>query len=251
MSDLGIVIPAYRPDVGMLMSYIRELQNGLEPETIRVELDDPLSSEVPHEIAESGATVRVSDERRGKGAAITAGFEALDTDIRMFLDADGSTPLTSAAAILQPIHDEAADVSAGSRRHPASTVTSHQTIARRYLGDSFAATARAALPTELHDYQCGAKALTADAWERVRTHMYEQGFAWDLELIAVAGALNLQVAEIPIVWEDKPGSTVDPISATFDMGLALLAVRHRSKAIGGHPVHAVLPKSRSMPLLSD
>lgn len=251
MTSLGIVIPAYRPDVRVLAAYIHNLREGLKPETIRVELDNPLSPEIGHKIAQAGATVAVSDERRGKGAAITAGFEALSTDIRMFLDADGSTPLTSAAAILQPIYDGAADVSAGSRRHPASTVTSHQTIARRYLGDSFATAARKSLPTEMYDYQCGAKALTAETWEQIRTHLYEKGFAWDLELIAVAGSLDLRVAEIPIVWEDKPGSTVDPIRSAIDMGRALVAVRHRSKAIDGHPVHAVLPRSRSTPLLSD
>lgn len=251
MTSLGIVIPAFRPDVRLLVAYIHDLQDGLEPASIRVELDDPRSPDIVEEIAQTGVTVSVSRDRRGKGAAITAGFEALDTDVRMFLDADGSTLVTSVAAILQPIFDGAADVSAGSRRHPASTVTSHQTIARRYLGDVFAAAARRALPTELYDYQCGAKALTAEAWDHTRTHLYEEGFAWDLELLAVAGALGLTVAEIPIIWEDKPGSTVDPIDATIDMGWALLAIRHRSKAIDGHPIHTAFPQSRSPPLLDD
>jgi hypothetical protein len=68
-------------------------------------------------------------------------------------------------------------------------VDSHQTYARRWLGHAFAYLARRLLDVPLSDFQCGAKALTADAWRAVRSHLYEAGFAWDLELIAVANAL--------------------------------------------------------------
>ncbi|MDZ7730036.1 MAG: hypothetical protein U5K37_02100 [Natrialbaceae archaeon] len=36
---VGIVIPAYRPNVSILEQYIETLRSELEPETIRVELD--------------------------------------------------------------------------------------------------------------------------------------------------------------------------------------------------------------------
>lgn len=251
MTTLGIVIPAFRADTKQLVEYIEELQTSIKPDQIRVELDDPRSADIPAEIIDTGATVNVSDKRRGKGAAVTAGFEALDTDILVFLDADGSTPITSVASIIHPVRDGSADISAGSRRHPASTVTDHQTVARRYLGDAFAYAAQRTLSVEMQDYQCGAKAITAESWSQVRTHLYEEGFAWDLELLSIAGALDLSVIEIPIMWEDKPGSTVDPIDAVFEMGRALIAVRHRSQAIRGSPVHSVLPQSRSRALLGD
>ncbi|WP_114576281.1 glycosyltransferase [Saliphagus sp. LR7] len=250
-TSIGIVIPTFRPDTRQLTSYVRAIVDSLRPETIRVELDAPISSESITPISETGATVSISSSRRGKGSAITAGFEALDTDLMLFLDGDGSTPVTSAAAILRPLQDGSADVGVGSRRHPAATVTSHQTRLRRRLGDTFATVARATLPVSLYDYQCGAKAITANAWAQVRTHLYEEGFAWDLELVSIAEALGLSIAEIPITWEDKPGSTVDPVSTTAGMIRALLSVRHRAQALDGHLIHSRLPASRSETLVRD
>ena len=131
---------------------------------------------------------------------------------------------------LFPRFDDA-DLAVGSRRHPAATVIGHQTLARRFLGDGFAWLARRLLSAELYDYQCGAKAVTADAWRRIRDHLYEPDFAWDVELVAMAGALDCRVAEVPIEWEDRPGSTVDPVGTAVDLGQALLRARGRARRL--------------------
>jgi len=241
--SLGVVVPAYRPDVERLSSYVRALDERLSPDAIRIELDAPESG-VREALAALPATVGVSPYRRGKGAAVTAGFEALDTDVRSFTDADGSTPPDSFAAVVDPVVDGRFDLSVGSRRHPDATVESHQTVARRWLGEGFVRLARLLLDADLHDYQCGAKAITADAWERVREHLYEAGFAWDIELVAIAGALDLRIAEVPITWEDQPGSTVEPIRASLRMGRALFAARHRAKRIRDSRLHAAIAATR-------
>ncbi|MFC7227746.1 glycosyltransferase [Salinirubellus salinus] len=230
--SLGVVVPAYEPDVELLSTYVRGLDERLAPATIRIEVDAP-DPDVVDALESLPAEVSVSPERRGKGAAITAGFEALAPDVEylLFVDADGSTAAEYAAHVVEAVFD-GADVAAGSRRHPEARVLSHQTFARRRLGDAFAWTARRLLAAKLYDYQCGAKAITTAAWERVRPHLYEPGFAWDVELLAVAGALDLDIREVPIEWEDAPESTVDPVRTTLDMGRALFVVRHRAKRIG-------------------
>jgi len=132
-NSIGVVIPAYKPDMPVLESYIEQIRSSLSPETIRIEFDAPLQDDIDHfenEIVEIG----VSQQRRGKGAAIMAGFDALETDIYLFADADGSVPATSLADIIQPIIDESADVSIGSRRHPSSDIVTHQTVFRRFWG---------------------------------------------------------------------------------------------------------------------
>lgn len=237
MSSLGIVIPAFRPDVERLTTYLRDLDAELDPEVIRVEIDDP-SAGVTRAVSAAdlpSVAVNAVPYRRGKGAAITAGFETLSTDRLAFADADGSTPASEFVRVVEGLRD--ADVAAGSRRHPDSTVVGNRTLVRRLLGDGFAWFARQSLDSALYDYQCGAKALTADAWGTVRHHLYEPGFAWDLELIAVAGALGLSVREVPIVWEDRPGSTVDPIKTTLSMAKALVVTRRRAKHLTGDPFY--------------
>ena len=249
--SVGVVVPAFRPDPDQLAAYVREVADYLDPEVIRIELDDPRPGVVDR-LAALPADVSVAAGRRGKGAAVTAGFEALSTDVLAFADADGSTPVESLADVVDPAATGAADLSVGSRRHPDSTVAAHQTFARRRLGDGFAWLARHLLDVDLHDYQCGAKALTREAWEAVRAHLYEPGFAWDIELVAVAAALGYRVAEVPVRWEDQPGSTVDPVGAVIQLGRGLLVSRHRARLLREDRLHAFLDSRRATePALVD
>ncbi|SFR37329.1 glycosyltransferase [Halogeometricum limi] len=243
--SVGVVVPAYRPDPQRLADYVDAIRSHLSPAAVRVELDAP-RPEMLDRLAALPATVNAVDVRRGKGAAITAGFEALvdEVDVLAFADADGSTPAASFAAVVDPVLSGAYDVSTGSRRHPNADVVSHQTFARRRLGDGFAWIARRLLDEHLYDYQCGAKALSADAWRSVRPHLYEAGFAWDIELVAVAGALGQRISEVPVRWEDQPGSTVSPVQTSIRLAGALLSSRHRARTIREHRLHTFLESTR-------
>jgi hypothetical protein len=244
--QVGLVVPAFEPDVERVGAFVRALRETVEPARIRIELDAPEPG-VADRLRELPATVAVASTRRGKGAAVTAGFEALapSVDALAFADADGATPAGSVARVVDAVRPGGADVAVGSRRHPDADVRSHQTVARRRLGDGFAWLARRLLDVRLTDYQCGAKALTTTAWREVRGHLYEPGFAWDVELVAIAGALDLRVVERPVVWEDQPGSTVDPLPAAADMARGLLVARHRARLLAEDPLHSLVDASRA------
>jgi hypothetical protein len=222
-----------------LAAYVRAVHDAVAPAAVRIELDAPREG-VPEALRDLPATVASVPYRRGKGAAITAGFESLDTGVLAFADADGATPARSLADVVDPVRGGRADLAVGSRRHPEAAVATHQTFARRYMGDAFAWSARRLLDVSLHDYQCGAKAITADGWETVRQHIYEPGFAWDVELVATAGAVDLRVAEVPVEWHDRPGSTVSPVWDSLRLGRALLAARHRAKRLRDSRLHTAL-----------
>lgn len=250
--SLGIVVPAYRPNVDALREYVRALDDGLDPDTIRIELDAPDRSAVDalRELSSSlpAVTVNAVPSRRGKGAAIAAGFEALDAlgvGTLAFVDADGATPADSVADVVDPVRRGEVSVAVGSRRHPDSNVTAHQGYSRRFLGDAFAWLARRIVGgtgARLHDYQCGAKALTAEVWAAVRGHLHQAGFAWDLEFVAVAAASGYRIREVPIEWEDVPGSTVAPVSDTLSMFVGLLRARHRAGVASGSAVHRAIAR---------
>lgn len=237
--SVGVVVPAYKPDVERLSRYVRALDERLAPAAFRIELDAP-SAGVVDALADLPVTINEVNRRRGKGAAITEGFDALDTDVLVFADADGSTPADSVAAVVAPVKSEKVPIAVGSRRHPNAMINSHQKVLRRFLGDGFAWLSRRLIDPDLYDYQCGAKAISATAWNDVRGHLYESGFAWDIELIAVAGALGAIIEEVPVVWEDEPESTVSPVGDTISMFRGLLAAHHRAKLIREHRLHGLL-----------
>lgn len=240
-ADVGIVVPAFRPDPGQLARYLEALKTELAPTRVHVEVDDP-NEAVLEALEGTPASVNVSQERRGKGAAITAGFDALDTEILAFVDADGSTPPSSLAAVLDPVERNLADLSVGSRRHPDATVLEHQSRVRRRLGDLFVHVARQVLPIALHDYQCGAKAINQETWQSVRGNLVSPGFAWDIELITLADAVGARVIEVPIAWEDKAGTTVGTIGTTTAFLHALIRSRHRAACLQGSRFHRYLDR---------
>lgn len=247
-TSVGIVVPAYRPDVARLRAFVRALDEHVAPAAVRVELDAPEPGVVDR-LSDLPAAVNVSTRRRGKGRAITCGFESLSTDVLAFTDADGSTPPPSVAAVVGAVRDGTADVAVGSRRHPESRVESHQTLVRRRLGDGFAWLARQVVSPPLYDYQCGAKALTRDAWAAVRGHLYRPGFGWDIELVATADALGFDVAEVPVTWRDRAGSTVSPVRTPVRLAGALLAARRQAARLrAGRPAR---PAGRGAPLVED
>ncbi|WP_138797053.1 glycosyltransferase [Halostella sp. PRR32] len=245
--SLGVVVPAYRPDIDVLRSYVRALDERLDPEVLRVELDDP-DAGVRDALTDLPATVNAVATRRGKGGAITFGFERLNTDILAFADADGSTPATSVAEVVEPLRAGDASLSVGSRRHPDADVRGHQTFARRRLGDVFAWVARRLLAADLYDFQCGAKAITRDAWRDVRSHLYEPGFAWDVELIAMTAAFDHRIVEVPVTWEDMPNSTVSPVGTALELGRALFRARHRARRVRGDSFHAAIARTVDDPI---
>ncbi|MFC7165212.1 glycosyltransferase [Halospeciosus flavus] len=227
MPSVGVVVPAYRPNPAALGAYLDSLDEALDPEAIRVELDAP-SQATLDALADVPATLAVSDARRGKGRAITDGFDALDTDVLTFADADGSVPASSLARVVERVDS---NLVVGSRRHPDADVRSHQSFLRRTFGDVFAGLARTLLDVRLHDYQCGAKALSKSVWERVRGHLTETGFAWDVELVAMVDALGYDVVEVPVTWDDDPASTVDPLQTAGRLFRALVSVRRRARSV--------------------
>jgi glycosyltransferase involved in cell wall biosynthesis len=245
---VGIVVPAFRPDVERLSAFVRSLHEEFDDPLVRVELDGA-RRETVDALATLPATVASAPERRGKGAAVTAGFEALvdEADVLAFADADGATPAASIGDVVAAVTGGRADLAAGSRRHPDSDVRSHQTYLRRWLGDGFAWLARRLLAVGIYDYQCGAKAISADAWRAVRAHLYEPRFAWDVELVAMAGALGFDVVEVPVTWEDQPNSTVSPVRTPVELFRAVVAARHRAKLVADHPLHSAIAARREAP----
>lgn len=233
---VGVVVPAYRADPDRLVAYVESLHATLAPARIHIEIDCPDDS-ILDRLAHTPATVSTSERRRGKGAAITAGFDRLDTDILAFVDADGSTPASEVGRILEPILDGSVDVTVGSRRHPDAIIEVHQSRVRRRLGDLFALLANQVLPVSLYDYQCGAKALRRQVWRRIRGDIVSPGFAWDIELVCLAAATGAEIGEIPIRWKDCPGSTVRPIRASLEFLRGLARGRHQAKRRQGSRVH--------------
>jgi hypothetical protein len=151
---------------------------------------------------------------RGKGAAIRAGVAASSGPIVVFMDADMSIDPAQVPLLERAL--EHADVAVGSRTRAGARAEAG-TWSRALMGLAFNRVVNATTHVGLDDTQCGFKGFTAPA-ARLLFHLGTvDGYAFDVEVLALARMLGLDVAEVPVRWRHIPGSRIRPLTDALSM----------------------------------
>jgi dolichyl-phosphate beta-glucosyltransferase len=212
--DLDIVVPVFNeeqrlgPTLRALTAHTATL-----PMAVRVTVVDNGSvdrtAEVVDEVAarrpDNTAVRLIGCARQGKGAAVRRGMLASTARWRGFCDADLSTPPGVLDDVLGRLQ-QGRPVVIGSRRIPGAGYVVPQPLVRRVGSSTFRLLTRP-LVGGVADTQCGFKFFTADAAERIFRRVTANGFAFDVEVLAVAARLGLPVEEVPVRWTDQAGSS--------------------------------------------
>jgi len=143
----------------------------------------------------------------GKGAAVQRGLLAAKGEILAFCDVDLSTPLADLDQIMRTAR-QAPVLAIGSRDVAASRLVRPQSRTRELLGKTYNRMLQLALTPGISDTQCGAKAAQAALWNEVLPHCDQQGFAWDVQVIAVARRIGIAVLEVAVAWSHDDRSRV-------------------------------------------
>jgi dolichyl-phosphate beta-glucosyltransferase len=126
---------------------------------------------------------------------------------RLFADADGATPIAEMKR-LEPALTAGADVVVGSRVlvDPAVAVVTrtHRVRAGRVFNWLVAWLGLRGIA----DSQCGFKAFTGPAADRLFAGLRTRGFGFDVELLLAAQAVGYRVVEVAVNWADQEGSKV-------------------------------------------
>ncbi|MBI2158861.1 MAG: glycosyltransferase family 2 protein [Candidatus Rokubacteria bacterium] len=232
----SVVIPAFN-EADRLPRYLDEVvgyfEGRGEPSEVIV-VDDGSTDGTPEVVeARHHPSVRVLRLGRnsGKGAAVRAGMLAARGAFRLFTDADGATPIAELKR-LEPALAAGADVAVGSRVlvDPAVSVAArpHRVAAGRVFNWLVARLGVRAVA----DSQCGFKAFTAAAAERLFGPLRTRGFGFDVELLLQARAAGYRIVEVPVNWADQPGSKVTVLRHGPGMVWQILQVRLRMGRAG-------------------
>jgi len=232
--DISVVIPAYNEEARILatLNALRDVvlsaRNALgEVEVIVV--CDGCTDRTEDVVRGFGwdDVVRVVSYpgNRGKGHAVRLGIHASRGRYVLFMDADGSTPVREMTRLLEPLQHGDADIVIGSRRATGANLPVRQPPVRRFLGACFATVVRWLVGLPVLDTQCGFKLFRGDVARDLFARMTCDGFAFDLELLALARARNLRVREMGVEWHDVAGSTVRPWRDGLRMLRAALDLR--------------------------
>ena len=160
----------------------------------------------------------------GKGAALQAALATATTPVAGFCDLDLSTPLADFGRITDAAR-QAPIVAIGSRDLAASRITKQEGAVREFLGRAFNRAVQLMVAPGIVDTQCGAKVAQTALWHEILPHCREHGFAWDVEVVAVANSLDIPVLEIAIEWRHDEGSQVRVLRDGVAMLRALPRIR--------------------------
>lgn len=223
--SLEIVIPAHNEEhriARTLDAYSNEL---LQPDlTITVAMDDCTDStaKIVDAYAAGDHRIRAKDyPRLGKGGVLSEAFRSSETDVVAFVDADCATPPSEIEVLTETLSRTGADIAIASRWHPTSVLPRPRSLGRRIASRGFATAVRTIFSLPYADTQCGAKVLTRGAAGRLMPLMSSRDFVFDVDLLLVARALELQVAEVPTVWIDRDGSRVRMVHDSLRMAASL------------------------------
>ena len=225
---MSVVIPAYNeserivPTIGAIATYM----SGRDEPWELIVVDDGSSDETVEVVRSLGlANLRLieSVQNGGKGKAVRAGMLAAHGDVRLFADADQSTPIEQFEKLLVSLRD-GHDVVVGSRAADGSLEASKSPL-RRLLSGGLRTMVDVLFNIGVRDTQCGFKMFTAAAAEDLFRRQQIDGFSFDLEVLYLAEKFGYRISEVPVEWIDAPGSTVDAALVAFQFLADLVKIR--------------------------
>jgi len=230
--DLSIVIPAFNesqritPTLKEVDAYLRDsdmsyeilvVDDGSDDDTVTVV--DALRGHIPN------LRCIESKPNRGKGHAVRVGMLAARGDVRVMTDADGSIPAEQLPAIVNPIRLGQSDIAIGSRYTDGAAVDQKQPFYRVWWSRFANRVVQLMLLRGINDTQCGFKAFSAEAAEAVFTRATIDGWAFDLEALALATRLGYSVTEVGVRWSDDARSRINPIADALNVARELFTIR--------------------------
>jgi glycosyltransferase involved in cell wall biosynthesis len=235
--DLSIVVPAYNEEQ-RLAPTLEKLHAFLQTQPLRYEIVvvDDGSKDKTCDLVESmmpridGLRLVRQTPNRGKGAAVRRGMLDARGQIRVMCDADGSMPASELPKLLAPIIQCKAAIAIGSRYAEGAKTDKKQPIYRVLWSRLCNRVIQKSLVPGVRDTQCGFKAFTAEAARDLFRYGRIDGWAFDLEILALARRRGFEIAEVGVEWKDDGRSRVNPIKDMWKVIREAMTIRRNLKA---------------------
>ncbi len=203
---LSIIIPAYNEAERIpqtLFSMDKQLSTVDYSYEILVVNDGSTdaTAAVVQNIAKMVKNVKLIDIKTngGKGGTVRQGMLAAAGKIRLFTDADNSTSIDQFAKMM-PLFKEGFDVVIGSRAVRGAELDPPEPVFRQVIGKALNFLIQLFLLPGLWDTQCGFKAFTDEAAERIFPISRISGWGFDFEILALGRKMGYRIKEIPVHW---------------------------------------------------
>ena len=229
--DLSLVIPAFNEELRLLPT-LERLHAHLSARSMSYEIlvVDDGSRDKTREVVEAAATrfpnltLLCQRPNRGKGAAVRRGMLAARGRIRIMWDADCSMPPEELPRLVAPIVAGTSEIAIGSR-YAKGAKTVKQPSYRVMWSRLCNKVVQCWLVPRVLDTQCGFKAFTAGAALNLFGSATIDGWAFDLEILALARRRGFAIEEVGVEWKDDERSHVNPFTDFWKVIREALTIR--------------------------
>jgi glycosyltransferase involved in cell wall biosynthesis len=229
MSDpyLSIIVPAYN-EAERISTTLLDMEKRLQDMDFSYEIivvndgSKDKTVDVVRSLEKNVKNLKLLDlvKNVGKGGAVRAGMLAGKGNIRIFTDADNSTSIDQVKNMLPYFSSGEKGgygVVLGSRMVAGAKLEPAEPWYRGIIGRILNLIIQFFLLPGIWDTQCGFKAFTAEAAERVFSVAKINGWGFDFEAIAIARTIGYRIKEIPVRWVNDTRTHV-----TFGAGFTFL-----------------------------
>ena len=177
----------------------------------------------------SDVVLHCHPERSYKGGAIYRSWlQFPDADYYAFVDADGAVRADELMRMLNYASDsENLDMSFVAVRHFSGSLAVDRSLLRKATFHFFRTLVRVIVGLKWMDTQCGAKVISGRSYRAVSGRLLEDGFVFDVELLATLQQGSWPVTELPIMWQEVSGSKLRLWRDLWFMTRGLMRIRRR------------------------
>ncbi|HHW61311.1 MAG TPA: glycosyltransferase [Syntrophomonadaceae bacterium] len=219
---ISLIIPAYN-EAQRLPGRLQQLLEGMpaaKPWEIII-VDDGSSDETLSIIQEWAEkypciTTLSYQPNQGKGAAVRTGILSAAGEYVLFVDADESFSPRHIQACINELQ-QGEDIVIACRSTDHGRRMENESFFKYIRGKTFNYLIQLLLLPGIKDSQCGLKGFHYQAARELFSRQKLKGFAFDVEILSLARALNYRIKELPVDLKDCAGSSVHSILTPLEM----------------------------------
>jgi glycosyltransferase involved in cell wall biosynthesis len=152
--------------------------------------------------------------QKGRGRALRHAWLRSNADIVCYMDVDLSTKLVHVPELLHAIAHDGYDIGTGSRLMRESRTT--RSLKREIISRIYNILVKVVLFTRFSDAQCGFKALSRNAVEKIVPQIKDQAWFFDTEMLVLAEKQGYRIKDLPVEWIEDDDSRVKIIQTGWE-----------------------------------
>jgi glycosyltransferase involved in cell wall biosynthesis len=247
MGQLDVIVTTYEKERS-IAECLSRLTSALDVRgySFRIFVADDASSDNTVRVAQSVADKRIavltSTHNQGKGAQIKRTLNFADANIVAIFDGDLDIHPKSLLDAIDTLVSQDCDGVVGSKPHRDSEIT--YPFSRKVMSRGFRTLSRLMFGLNVRDTQTGLKVFRGEVLRQTAPEVVEDGFLFDLELLARLSHRGLSVAEVPVAINFDFSSTIS-IGAVAKMMFDMLRVKQTLRRSEFGKLQRIQPSERT------